>query len=184
MDDQDRHSYSTSEEQITRSATIVSVGNVLSRVMGLAREATIANIYGASGAVSAFKAASQVPLQLYELLIGGMVSSALVPTLSERAGRPQREQLWRLASLLFTLAALALGLITLLLEIAAPRLAAPFVGGPSRPQHSHQSHDSRQPPGHRQTNAQPVGQHGPSPPLPRDRLSGCIRRPHHYVPGS
>ena len=115
------------QQQIARSATIVSIGNVLSRVMGLAREATIANIYGASGAVSAFKAASQVPLQLYELLIGGMVSSALVPTLSERAARAQRDALWRLASLLFTLLALALGLVVIVLEMAAPLVSRALV---------------------------------------------------------
>lgn len=115
------------QQQIARSATIVSIGNILSRIMGLAREATIANIYGASGAVSAFKAASQVPLQLYELLVGGMVSSALVPTLSERAARPQRDELWQLASLLFTLVALALGLVVLLLEITTPLVSRALV---------------------------------------------------------
>jgi peptidoglycan biosynthesis protein MviN/MurJ (putative lipid II flippase) len=127
LDDHDQ------QQQIARSATIVSIGNVLSRLMGLAREATIANIYGASGTVSAFKAASQVPLQLYELLIGGMVSSALVPTLSEHAARQGRrgqrpgDELWRLASLLFTLAALTLGLVVLLLETAAPLVSLALV---------------------------------------------------------
>jgi peptidoglycan biosynthesis protein MviN/MurJ (putative lipid II flippase) len=111
------------QQQIARSATIVSIGNILSRVMGLVREATTANIYGASGAVSAFTAARQVPLTLYELLIGGMVTSALVPTLSEHAARERREELWRLGSLLFTLAALVLGLVVLLLEAAAPLIS-------------------------------------------------------------
>jgi peptidoglycan biosynthesis protein MviN/MurJ (putative lipid II flippase) len=115
------------QQQIARSATIVSIGNVLSRIMGLAREATIANIYGASGAVDAFKAASQAPLQLYELLVGGMVSSALVPTLSERAGPQRRAELDRLASLLLTLAALALGLVVLLLQGAAPLVSVALV---------------------------------------------------------
>jgi peptidoglycan biosynthesis protein MviN/MurJ (putative lipid II flippase) len=62
-----------------------------------------------------------------------MVSSALVPTLSEHAARQgiggQRpgDELWRLASLLFTLAAMALGLVVLLLETTAPLVSLALV---------------------------------------------------------
>ena len=45
------------EQQIAQRATIVSFGNVLSRIMGLVREMTVANIFGAGGAVSAFHVA-------------------------------------------------------------------------------------------------------------------------------
>jgi peptidoglycan biosynthesis protein MviN/MurJ (putative lipid II flippase) len=115
------------EQQIARSATLVSIGNVLSRVMGLARESAIADIFGASGAVSAYTAASQVPLTLYEMLVGGMVSSALVPTLSGYATQERRDELWRVANLLFTLVSAALGVIVLLLEIGAPLVSRALV---------------------------------------------------------
>ena len=115
-----RMSDSSQEQQIARSATIVSIGNVLSRVMGLARESVIAGIFGASGAVSAYTAASQLPFTLYEMLVGGMVSSALVPTFSGYAAVERREELWHIASLMFTLAALVLGGLIVLMEIAAP----------------------------------------------------------------
>jgi putative peptidoglycan lipid II flippase len=108
------------EGQIARSATLVSIGNVLSRAMGLVRESVIAGIFGASGSVSAYTAASQVPFTLYEMLIGGMTSSALVPLLSEQAASERRDELWRVASLLFTLAALMLAGLILLLEFTAP----------------------------------------------------------------
>lgn len=121
MDDASR------EQQIARSATIVSVGNVLSRMMGLVREAVIANMFGASGAVSAYKTAAQVPLTLYEMLVGGMVSSALVPTLSGYAAAEQRDELGRIAGLLFTFAVLVLGAVVLLLEVGAPLLTPALV---------------------------------------------------------
>ena len=44
--------------------------------------------------------AAIVPTMLYDLLVGGMVSSALVPVFSEYAAPERREELWRLAGLL------------------------------------------------------------------------------------
>ena len=102
------------EQQIAQRATVVSIGNVLSRIMGLVREMTIANIFGASGAVSAYKAASQVPLTLYEMLVGGMVSSALIPTLAEYATPERRGELGKLVSTLLSLALLVLGSVVLI----------------------------------------------------------------------
>ena len=117
------------QEKIARSAAIVSIGNVMSRVMGLVREVVISHLFGAGSAVDAYTAASIVPLRLYELLVGGMISSALIPTLSEYTTKEKRKELWHVASMLFTLAALALGGAILLLELAAPLITRVLVGG-------------------------------------------------------
>ncbi len=121
------------QEQIVRSAAIVSVGNILSRIMGLARETVIADLFGAGGAVSAYTAAANVPIMLYDMLVGGMVTSALVPTFSEYAVRGRRDELWHVASLLFTLTAFILGGSVLLLEIGAPWVTRVLVGGFEEP---------------------------------------------------
>jgi putative peptidoglycan lipid II flippase len=115
------------EQRIVRSAAIVSLGDVLSRIMGLAREAAIAAVFGAAGAASAFRAAQKVPLQLYEMLIGGMITSALVPILSAYAARDRDDELWHVASLLFTLGGVALGALVLLIELGAPLLTSALV---------------------------------------------------------
>ncbi len=112
---------------IARAASIIALGNVASRVLGLARDTVKANLFGATGLVSAYEAAAIVPTLLYDLLIGGMVSSALVPVFSEYAQRDRRE-LWRLASLVITLAVVALTGLALIVELAAP-LAARLIGG-------------------------------------------------------
>ncbi len=117
------------QKQIVRSAAIVSTGNVLSRVMGLARETVIADLFGAGGAVSAYTAAANVPIMLYDMLVGGMVTSALVPTFSEYVARGRRDELWHVASLLFTMVALVLGGSVLLLEVGAPWVTRVLVGG-------------------------------------------------------
>jgi putative peptidoglycan lipid II flippase len=115
------------EQRIVRSAAIVSLGDVLSRIMGLVRETAIASVFGAVGAVSAFKAAQQVPLQLYDMLIGGMITSALVPTLSTYAARDRDNELWHVASLLFTLGGIVLGALVLLIELGAPLVTSALV---------------------------------------------------------
>ena len=79
---------------LARSATILSLGNVASRVLGLVRETVIAGYFGATGAVSAFRLAARVPTMLYDLLVGGMLSAALVPVLSDYARPDRREELW------------------------------------------------------------------------------------------
>jgi putative peptidoglycan lipid II flippase len=108
---------------MARAATLIAAGNVVSRVLGLARETVIANLFGASGLVSAFRVAQIIPIMLYDLLVGGMVSSALVPIFSEQAER-DRAGLWHLASLVLSLAVVVLGVIVLIVELAAPQIPA------------------------------------------------------------
>ena len=72
---------------MARAAAVIAAGNVASRILGLVRETVIANLFGATGLVSAFRVAQIIPTMLYDLLVGGMVSSALVPIFSEQAER-------------------------------------------------------------------------------------------------
>ncbi len=113
---------------MVRAAAIIAAGNVISRVLGLARETVIANLFGATGLVSAFRVAQIIPTMLYDLLVGGMVSSALVPVFSEQAER-DRAGLWHLVSLILSLAAVILGVIVLLIELATPQIAFLMAGG-------------------------------------------------------
>lgn len=113
---------------IAGAAAIIAVGNVASRVLGLVRESTITHMFGATGAVSAFRAASSGYNLLYELLIGGLISSALVPVLSEYAGGDRREFRRLVGSLAGLLAVAALAVIVVL-EVAAPALTWLLAGG-------------------------------------------------------
>ncbi len=67
---------------IARAATITSIGSLSSRIVGLAREIVKSYFFGNGPAASAFELASNLPSQFYDLLAGGMMSSALVPTFS------------------------------------------------------------------------------------------------------
>jgi putative peptidoglycan lipid II flippase len=113
---------------VARAASLIALGNVASRILGLVRETVIATLFGATDLVSAFRVAQTIPTMLYDLLVGGMVSSALVPLLSEQVER-DRKLLWHLASLLLSLTAVGLGLVILLIELAAPQVAFLLAGG-------------------------------------------------------
>ena len=112
-----------SGEGIAKAAGILSLGNVASRVLGLVRQTVIADLFGASPYVSAFVAAARVPTMIYDLLIGGLLSAALVPVFSDYASPQKRQELWRIFSIVVSLAVVVLSLIVILLELFAPRVA-------------------------------------------------------------
>ncbi len=114
---------------VARAASIISLGNVSSRILGLGREMVIAHFFGATGYVSAFRIAAKVPTMLYDLLVGGMVSSALVPVFSRYAAPERRAELWRLASLIISVAVIFLSILVLFLELFAPTVAWALGGG-------------------------------------------------------
>jgi putative peptidoglycan lipid II flippase len=103
--------------RIAHAAMIIALGNVASRLLGIVREQVIAGLFGATGVTDAFVAASTVPTMVYDLLIGGAISAALIPVFSEYADdRPK--DFGRVGSTVINLAALAL--------IAVVALAIPF----------------------------------------------------------
>jgi putative peptidoglycan lipid II flippase len=109
---------------------VVSLGNIASRVFGLIRDNRNAYFFGASGSMSAFEAASLVPKNIYELLVGGMVSAALVPVLSEYAAESKEpDELWHLVSIMLSLVTVVMGGFLLLAEVVAPLLTRLLVGG-------------------------------------------------------
>jgi putative peptidoglycan lipid II flippase len=115
--------------ELARSAGINAAGNVASRALGLAREALIAGTFGATAATSAWDAVSGIPKMVYELLIGGMLSAALVPVLSEYASPDRKEELDYVLSLLLSLATVVLIGSVLLLELAAGPITAILLPG-------------------------------------------------------
>jgi putative peptidoglycan lipid II flippase len=119
----------TGQSGIAQAAGIIALGNIASRVLGLVREQLIAYLFGASGLVSAFGIASKVPKMIYELLVGGMLSAALVPVFSQIAEKEGRPALWALFSRVASLVAVILAILVLLLEALAPQVAWLLGGG-------------------------------------------------------
>jgi putative peptidoglycan lipid II flippase len=100
------------------AAAVIALGNVISRLLGLVREQVMAALFGASAATDAFVVASAVPQIVYDLLVGGAISAALVPVFVDAID--DEERLWRLLSTVLTLVALVLTGVAVVLGLFAP----------------------------------------------------------------
>ena len=107
---------------MVRATSVIALGNIASRVLGLVREMMLSALFGAGAAVDAFNLAIIVPRSLYDLLIGGHVNSALVPVLSEYAARETRRDLWELVNALLGIVVITLAALVLGLELLAPQV--------------------------------------------------------------
>jgi putative peptidoglycan lipid II flippase len=121
------------QRSIVRAATLTSLGSLSSRVVGLLRETVKSFFFGNGQAASAYELASNLPSSFYDLLVGGMLSSALVPTLSRLAANEgddetRRREFGSLLGALIGLAMLVLFVVTGVLWIAAYPIAV-FRGG-------------------------------------------------------
>ncbi len=116
-------------EGVAKAAGILSLGNAASRVLGLVRDIAIADLFGASSWVGAFEVASTVPTMIYDFLIGGLLSAALVPVFSDYASPEKRRELWRIFSIVLSFAVAILSLIVILLELLAPLVTRLLGGG-------------------------------------------------------
>ncbi|HEV8633130.1 MAG TPA: murein biosynthesis integral membrane protein MurJ [Chloroflexota bacterium] len=101
---------------------LLMLGNLLSRVLGLGREAVVVGLYGLTADSSSFATAATVPTMVFDLLVGGAISAALVPVLSEHAA--DRPTFGRIVGAFLALAVVAMALAALVLELAAPLVVA------------------------------------------------------------
>lgn len=111
------------ESGLVQAAAVLAAGNVASRVLGMVREMTKANLFGASGLLSAFEIAAYVPTTLFDLIVGGMVNSSLVPVFSEYAAQERRAELWAAVSTFLSVATVALLILVIAVELFAPQVA-------------------------------------------------------------
>jgi putative peptidoglycan lipid II flippase len=89
------HPTSRLAEGIARGAAVVASLTILSRILGLVRTLVFSQTVGASCLGTAYVTANQVPNLLYELILGGALTSAMVPVLArsaERAGHDPAEK--------------------------------------------------------------------------------------------
>jgi putative peptidoglycan lipid II flippase len=102
------------------SATM-AIGSLVSRATGFIRTAALAAALGGGVIGNAYTTAQFFPGMIYELLLGGVLGSVVVPVLVRaRRSDPDRGEAY--AQRLLTLAVLALGAATALAVVAAPLL--------------------------------------------------------------
>jgi putative peptidoglycan lipid II flippase len=117
------------EEPTRRAASIgratgsMAIAGLASKLTGFARNLVIAWVLGLSMAADAYNAANTLPNQVYELLVGGVLTSVLVPVLV-RPHHDDEDGGVAYTQRLLTMTSVVLLVITVLAVLAAPALTA------------------------------------------------------------
>lgn len=120
-----------STHAFVRNTAVMSVGTALSRVTGFLRLAAMAYALGITETrlADAYNIANITPNIIYELALGGILTSVVVPVFVEWLQLRGRDQAWDVARRLFTFALLALSAIAVLGILLAPWIVDLYTSG-------------------------------------------------------
>ena len=123
------------QPSIARSSAIMAAGSMVSRVTGLIRTVALGAAIGAATVGNAYNLSNTLPNMVYELLLGGVLSSVVVPLLMKaRTQDSDRGEAY--TQRLLSLATIFLAGATVLAVLAAPLLTQ-LVAGHSHPADKH-----------------------------------------------
>ncbi len=114
---------------IARGAALIASLTVLSRMLGLVRTLVFSQSIGASCMGTAYVTANQVPSLVYELVLGGALTSAMVPVLARSAelapsDPAEKARVGQISSALLTWSVIILVPSTLVVAAAAGPIAS------------------------------------------------------------
>ncbi|NQU19589.1 murein biosynthesis integral membrane protein MurJ, partial [bacterium] len=125
-----------SRKSIVKSASIISSGTFLSRILGFLRDILMATTFGTGWFAQAFFVAFKIPNMFRDLAGEGASNAALVPVFSNYLSTGERREFWRLVNTVFIAFIIAVSFIALIGMIFSPilvRLVAPgFIQNPDK----------------------------------------------------
>lgn len=113
--------------QVAKAAGIVMGAILVSRILGFLRERAVAEVFGRTATTDVFFAAFALPDLMYQLLVGGALSSAFIPVFTQYLAQDEEREAWYVASIFLNITVLALLFIMILGVLFTPSLA-PLVG--------------------------------------------------------
>src|SRR5688572_24360589 len=117
--------------RMARSAGLMGIATLASRVLGVARETVLAARFGAGTGpeMDAFNVAFRVPNLLRDLFAEGAMTAAFVPTFTATLANRGRESAWRLGNLVINALLVATGLLVVLGWIFAEPITHAIASG-------------------------------------------------------
>ncbi len=114
--------------KITKAASTIGMGTLLSRILGFLRDMVIAHLFGAGMAADAFFVAFRIP-NLWRRLVGeGSLTISFIPVYTESLTRRSEEESREITHIAFTIAGIVLLVLTFFGIIFSPvlvRIIAP-----------------------------------------------------------
>ncbi len=126
----------STNSKIAKSAGLIGLGTVISRILGFIRDVVIAGFFGTAMYAQAFVVSFKIPNLLRDLVAEGAANSALVPVLSEHKTKHTDKEFWELVNSIFKIVSLVLIVIVGFGILASPlivRIIAPgFIKEPEK----------------------------------------------------
>lgn len=122
------------ETSLVRSSGVMAIGTLASRGTGFLRTLVLVYAVGVTGVANAYNNANTLPNTVYDLMLGGILTSVVVPLLVSAAKR-DRDRGEAYDQRMFTLGTVALLALTVLATLAASLLVdlyAHAITGPER----------------------------------------------------
>jgi putative peptidoglycan lipid II flippase len=104
----------TKQTSVAKSAGIVSIAVMFSRILGLIREQVFAYYFGAGFLNDAYQVAFRIPNVLRDLFAEGALSAAFVKVFTDYQINKSEKEAWRLAALVMNALAVILSVITII----------------------------------------------------------------------
>ena len=120
---------STASPHVARSAALVALFFAADKLLGIVRDAAIGRAFGASAALDAYYAAFELPDGLFTVVAGSAMATALIPVLSARIAKDDREGAWRLVSAIINWALMVVAGVSVVAAIFAPQVIQAIAPG-------------------------------------------------------
>ena len=105
---------------LANASLILTIAALASRLLGWIRLLVIGSQFGASEDLDAYFAAFRIPDAIFQLVVAGALSAALIPVFSTYRARENEREAWRLASSVINLVLIALVAFSLVMALLAP----------------------------------------------------------------
>src|SRR5262245_22923699 len=112
--------------KLVRSAGLIGLATMASRVLGVARETVLAGLFGARTEMDAYNVAFRIPHLLRDLFAEGAMTAAFVPTFTRVLAQRGRDAAWRLGNLTINALTLITGALVLAAMLFAPAISRAF----------------------------------------------------------
>jgi putative peptidoglycan lipid II flippase len=127
MTKKDEQTGAADKAQIARAAGLVMALFVVSRALGLLREMVISHQFGTGGDLDAYLAAFRLPDILFQVVAGGALASAFIPTFASFWARDDESGAWRLASAVINLVFVLTAALAIIAVVLAPWLVRTII---------------------------------------------------------
>ena len=112
----------SSSQSLINGGMILIFGLILSKISGQVREILYGNVFQESYLTDAYVKAFLIPDFIYDLLIGGSIQAAIIPTLSSSIGTNNEKKAWKSVNIFISIMALSVLILIIIGEIFAPIL--------------------------------------------------------------